>query len=137
MGKKVKSVSLDPDVAEAVDADDSLNLSALVNEFLESYFTTGESHRSAIETRLRQVEEEIADTKDDLDRLQKERERLEKLLDQHEAEREPMREKCVELFHDRAVDPDNPGVENWALKMGMTPDELLETVPEWAEEADA
>jgi len=134
MGKKVKSVSLDEDVAEAADADDSLNLSALVNDFLQSYFTTGDTHRSAIETRLEQVEQEIAETRETLDGLRREKERLETLLEQEEAEREPLKQKCVELFHERDVDPTNPGVENWAVKMGMTPKQLLERVPEWAEE---
>jgi len=132
--KKVKSVSVDEDIAEAVDSDDSINLSGLVNEFLKSYFTSGESHRSAIQTRLDQIEEEIDETQDRLDQLRKERQRLEELLEQEEAELEPMRRKCVDLFYGRDVEPDNPGVENWAVKMGMTPKQLLESVPEWAEE---
>lgn len=136
MGKKVKSVSLDEDVAEAADADDSLNLSALVNDFLQSYFTTGDTHRSAIETRLEQVEEEIAETRETLDGLRREKERLETLLEKEEAEREPLKQKCVELFHERDVAPTNPGVENWAVKMGMTPQELLDAVPEWADSMD-
>lgn len=136
MGKRIKSVSIDEDIAEAVDSDDSLNLSALVNQFLKNYFTTGDTHRSAIELRLEQIETEIEETEEKLDGLRRERERLETLLEREKAELEPLRQKAVDLFYGRGLEPTNPGVENWAVKMGMTPEELLDKVSEWADEDD-
>lgn len=133
MGKEIKSVSIDEGLAEAIDEADDLNLSGLVNEMLRAYFTTGDTHRSAIRSRLEQVEEEIEETEEELNELRNEKERLEQLLEKEEAEMEPLREQAVELFSGRDVDVTNPAVEQWAMKLDMPPQELLEKVEEWAD----
>lgn len=133
MGKKRRSVSLDEDVAELVEAHDSLNFSGLVNQFARRYFEAGSDTDEALRLRLEHIERQIEETEEELDALRAERDRIEEQL----ADRREEVDEAVEEFLQTVdpgprfdLSPENPAVRNYASKAGVTPERFVETVEE-------
>lgn len=136
MGKKVKSFSVDEDVANLLSERDDLNASAVVNKFLREYVAEGRGEEAALEIRLNQLDDEIADLEKDLEQKRRERDRIENQL---EARRSELREQLLEAekivrssprFWDGDpnsqygaaspdIDPENDMIQKYATEAGV------------------
>jgi septal ring factor EnvC (AmiA/AmiB activator) len=92
--KSPRSFSIDEDLDELLSEREDINASAVVNSFLREYVAGGRGKEAALETRVSQLDEEIADLEKDLKRKRRERDRLEAQL---ESERESMHEAVADL----------------------------------------
>jgi len=110
---------------------DPRTIKEIVNEALEREFSTAET--AAVERRIDEkqqriqtLEREINDRKRELAQEEDDLERLTRQLTNYKAHKNNQLEEAREALDDVAREVDNPGIKNWAGKLGMTPNELLE-----------
>lgn len=124
--KKPKSFTLDKENAKMCDELD--NASAVVNDLLTQYRQTGDRHTAAIDLEIEQKEREIEEKVGTVERLRQDVEELKQLKasfnEQEDAELQQAREELAET----PKDPTNPAIQNWADKLGMTAQELVNTL---------
>lgn len=124
MPKKPRSFSIDEDVNEMLSERDDINASAVVNKFLREYVAGGRGEEAALEIRLNELDDEIADLEKELEQKRRERDRIENQLNSRRSE---LREQLAEVeqkvregaFPRENVDPDNPAIQRWASKAGV------------------
>ena len=107
----------------------------IVEAALEREFSTGEA--AAVERRIDEKEQriqtlnrEINERKRELAEEQEELNRLESMLDDFEGRRYDRLEEAAENLQGVNLEPSNPGIKNWAGKLGMTPHELVNELEE-------
>lgn len=133
MGKSPRSFSIDEDLDELLSNRDDINASAVVNNFLREYIAGGKGTEAALEARIQQLDEEIADLEKSLERKRRERDRLETQI---ERERESLHDAVEEMlemirrdeFDPADLSPDNPAVSTKAGKAGVPAERLIEEV---------
>jgi hypothetical protein len=147
MGKRRKTFTLDPDVADQLDEREEVNASGLVNDLLREFIAGGDKEEAALRQRLEQLEREISDHEQEI-------RYHEQKVEQKEAEREEVRERLDAIeqgdFGDemqqsfqviRGIAEDNPGkfhennpaVTTQASKHGMGADEFIDAFENWYE----
>lgn len=109
---------------------DPRTIREIVESSLQREFATGAN--AAVERRLEekmarrtQVEQERNERKRELAQLDDDIERLQSQLETHEEKQQQELQAAREALEHVPKEPDNPAVENWADKLGMTPTELL------------
>jgi len=125
-GKTRKQITIDPALAEEVDRRDEFNLSGFVNACLEQHFaegTTGTAGKSAVRAQIERLETEIEEAERKREQLREQRTRLEEELDDMDDEPALLDQAREQLEH-TPKDPDNPAIQNWSGKLGMSPKEL-------------
>jgi predicted nuclease with TOPRIM domain len=125
-GKTRKQITIDPALAEEVDRRDEFNLSGFVNACLEQHFaegTTGTAGKSAVRAQIERLETEIEEAERKREQLREQRTRLEEELDDMDDEPALLDQAREQLEH-TPKDPDNPAIQNWSGKLGMSPNEL-------------
>lgn len=127
MSKQRRTVSLDPDVDEYLDAE-GVNASQLVNRLVRNYHSADGDELAMLRLREQQLKSEVEELES---RLQSKRNELEtvqeKIGEQRNATAGIVRE-AIDHLPEHVREPDNPAVENWASKAGMSPEELLERI---------
>jgi chromosome segregation ATPase len=131
VGKQPRSFSVDEDVAEMLAERDDLNASAVVNKFLREYVAGGRGEEAALEIRLNELDDEIADLEKELEQKRRERDRIESQLDERRSE---LREQLTAVeqkvrqgqFPADNVDADNPAIQNWASKAGVPAERFVD-----------
>lgn len=121
VSKTPRSFTIDEDIAEALSDRDDINASGVVNDFLREFVTGGKSTEAALEVRLNQLDEEIADVEQELTRLRRERERVETRLDER---RSALAEELDEFeamidrgeFDPADIDPSNLAIQKAASR---------------------
>jgi len=110
---------------------DPRSIKEIVNGALEREFSTTET--AAVERRIDEkqqriqtLEREINDRQRKLAEEEDGLERLKKQLSDFETHKNNRLEEAREALSDVPREVDNPGIKNWAGKLGMTPNELLE-----------
>lgn len=107
------------------------NRSAYINDLLtEAREGDGQVKAAIREYQIQQLEEEVAGMES---RLESKTDRLENLKAQQESEaekRERILEDAKEALDGANLVPDNPAVKNWAEKLDMMPEELIEELDE-------
>jgi DNA repair exonuclease SbcCD ATPase subunit len=133
MAKSRKTITVDAELAELVDEKPSFNLSGFVNECLEQHFGGGgmsSPKNAALQAELERLERELADLDDKKEQIRQKRQSIEEELEE-QAEQEPeLMAQAKETLDDVPRDPSNAAIQNWASKLGITTDELLEKLPE-------
>mgnify|MGYP002761169883 CR=1 FL=1 len=127
MSDKVRtSVSLTEENKRYLDTETN-NRSAFINDLIDAH-RRGTSDMNDIVARFRkeQLESERRSAEKTLNRVESELESLEERLDKQEAEKERTLQKARENLDGVARDPENPAIVNWATKLDMTPEQLLE-----------
>jgi len=115
MSKSPRSFSIDEDIDELLSNREDINASAVVNSFLREYVAGGRGKEAALETRIQQLDEEIAEMEKDLERKRRERDRLEQQL---QSERQSTHEAVadmVEMVTSGEFPRENLTVENEAV----------------------
>lgn len=131
-GKTSRSFSIPEDLDELMRERQDVNWSGLVTTFLQEYAASGKGTEAALAVRLEQLDQELAEARQTVDRLERERERIEAALD----ERRDSRREVFDAFEDLQIPedsltPSNPAVMNHAQKLGMEPETFLAKYREW------
>lgn len=118
-----------------VDADERPNQevlrAALWREFGGERKSDLERRVEEKEKRINVVEDEVDDRKGELSELYRELDALRSKLDEKEDEEEKRQmlvQEAKEALDGANLIPDNPAVKNWAEKVEMTPEELIEEI---------
>lgn len=133
MGKSPRSFSIDEDLDELLSNREDINASAVVNSFLREYVAGGRGKEAALETRVQQLDEEIAELEKDLERKRRERDRLEQQLQNerqatHEAVGEMVELIQADEFRRENLTPENEAVVLRAGEAGIPTDRFIEEV---------
>ena len=147
MGKKRRSVSLDPHIAEEIESDDA-EFSPLVNKWAEDYYAEG--RRPAMkEQRIEQMLEDLNSREEEFEEFVKvtmnmfdrQRSMLKEALGDAGANDEVLNEQFEEVYnqltnrtrfadHSTPRDPENPAIRQQANKIGVSPERLVEELKE-------
>lgn len=137
MSKDRKNISLDPEVNNAIDPGDTF--SDLVNEWTKQYYQEGNFY-NVEKAFLQQMLEQVEDSRDMM------HEQVDEMHDELAAELEAKIDHVDTVGYDEkqqtgsdakwqeafnvlegaARDPTNPAIKNWAGKLNVSPDELIE-----------
>lgn len=133
MGKSPRSFSIDEDLNELLSERDDLNASAVVNNFLREYVAGGRGKEAALETRLSQLEDEIADLETDLRQKRRERDRIEEQLSREREDLYDAVDAFTTMIDNNEFDPANLDVENgavntYAARAGVPAERFIEEV---------
>jgi len=129
MGKSRKTITIDDELARLVDDRDAFNLSGFVNSCLEQHFADGNAaspELAALRAELEQIERELSDIENKRDRLHEERTRIEEQLDGVEDDEPELLDQARTKLADTPRDAENPAIQNWAAKLGMPVERLLD-----------
>lgn len=133
-GKTSRSFSIPEDLDNLMKERDDVNWSGVVTHFLEEYAASGQGTEAALAVRLEQVESELADARQEVERLERERERIEAALQEKRESRRDVFESFASLDIGAELTPSNPAVRRHAEKVGMAPETFLAQYREWCEE---
>ena len=125
--KQRRTLSLDAEVDDYLDQP-HINASGFVNDLVKRHMNGGGD--AIREFRIRQLEDEAEDHADRAERKREQAERLKQLNEEEEAEHEEELESVIEQLSDVPRDPTNPAIKTKAKKVGMTPEELIEELPD-------
>lgn len=133
MTKEARSFSIDEDLDELLSERDDINASAVVNNFLREYIAGGRGKEAALETRISQLDEEIADLKKTVTRKERERDRLEKQLS---SERESLHGAVDDVvgmierneFPEENLSAENVAIQKRAQEAGVQAERLVNEV---------
>lgn len=131
MPKERKTVTLDPDLVEWVEAQPDLNLSGLLNDLLRAHVEGGGTIDQVMEVRREQVMRRVEELEEQLSAARDELENYDSIVEEHrERVNEPVR-RAVGLVQEqdswRYLDPDNAAVEALSPE-SIDPDEFVERV---------
>jgi len=124
--KETRTVSIDPENDDWLQNQD--NASAVVNELVEQARKTGNIETAALDLQKRQKKRELELSRQKTQNLEQDIEEIEETKKQLSNYEDAKIEEAKEALPDGVDDPANPGVENWAAKLGMTPTELLNAI---------
>lgn len=123
--KKTKTFSIDPTNFEEIsDAD---NASAIVNDLLTQW-RQGDTTREtvALELRLEEKKREKEVVEKRLEMLEQDIQDLEETIEKVRTGESTDMKKAREALAEVPRDPTNPAIENWAGKLGISPDVLVD-----------
>lgn len=105
----------------------------IVEESLRREFMAGDN--AAVERRIEETEQRIQNLKREINERKRELAKHQERLERYKSKLEEFDEYkydqlggAIEALENVPKDPDNPGVKNWADKIGITPEELLEEI---------
>jgi len=131
VAKKKTSVSIEERVYERLQNDPHINVSALVNQLLCQYYSTGTA--DGLELRRKRIERDLARTREKESKLEEQLAELEDAEQQRQDEKHENIEQALENLSGipgYRLTADNPGIVNQANKIGIPPEELLERLKE-------
>lgn len=139
VGKKSRrSFTIDEDLGEELGRRDDINASAVVNRFLREYLVKGEGPDVALAIRIEEIERELENKRAERARLQsrieeleRQRETVQRRMDDRTDVFEEQLTEFVEKVEDSEfprenIQPDNPAIQNAAVKGNVTPDRFCD-----------
>jgi uncharacterized phage infection (PIP) family protein YhgE len=133
VGKTTRSFSIDESLDELIKERDGLNTSAVVNQFLREFLADGRGNEAALEVRLNQIDDELAEARKEVEQLEREKERIEAALGERQDALNDVVDRVVDKvksgeFPRGNLDPGNPAVQNWSSNAGVMPQRLVDEV---------
>jgi len=122
--KKRKSLTLDEENYECLQQED--NASAVVNDLVSNYRRTGDRGTAGLELRLKHVEDQLHSAQERVEMFENQAKDIKRLIKERKREEDTELRQAREALEHVPQEADNPAVENWAEKLGMTPPELLD-----------
>jgi len=122
--KKRKSLTLDEENYECLQQED--NASAVVNDLVSNYRRTGDRGTAGLELRLKHVEDQLHSAQERVEMFENQAKDIKRLIKERKREEDTELRQAREALEHVPQEADNPAVENWAEKLGMTPTELLD-----------
>jgi len=124
------SARIPSELKDLVDADSRTNQdvvkSALWSEFGGERMGELETRIDEKETRINVVQNEINSRDNELQELRKELNALREKYEEMQTEEAELLQEARETLEPGQFYPENPAVENWADKLDMSPEELIE-----------
>jgi len=103
------------------------NRSAFINDLIEAHRKgKSEIDEAVARHRKQQLESELRRIESEKSSVQSELEHLEEKLSREEARKQEKLQEARDTLEPGQFVPENPAVENWADKLDMTPEELIE-----------
>lgn len=127
--KERRTVTLSPDANRTLEQED--NASAVVNDLVEQYARTGDRGAAGLKLRRKHKLNELEEARERVARLESEIEELTTLIDereQSEASEWDAAREALSGIDDAMLTAENPAVQNWCEKLGVTPTELIDEV---------
>lgn len=129
MSKERRTITLDPAADEYL-GQEGVNASELVNKLVKNHYAAGGDELSMLDLREQQLESDVANLEA---RLETKREELEQIRDRKRSlkdEKDDRLDDAVDALAGRhgQLQASNPAVENWADKLGMPPEALVEEI---------
>lgn len=140
MGKRRRTFSIDEDIDARFKQQEHLNASATVNKLLREYVAAGKEPEAALNVRLREIETELQQKREEKARLESRIEQLEREKDDVAAkirERERNEVKPISDYveivegsvnQEQLLDVENEALQTHAESANMTPTRFLEKV---------
>jgi DNA repair exonuclease SbcCD ATPase subunit len=138
VSKKARSFSIDEDLADLLSERDDLNASAVVNKFLREYVAEGRGEEAALEIRLNQLDDEIAELEKQLTKKQRERDRIQSQLESRQSELRDQLLKAEEIVEQSPmfwdgpigtgrpdISEDNDMIQKYAAEAGVPVDRFV------------
>jgi len=107
------------------------NASALVRDLVEQYRTEGEPERAALKLRRKQKAVELEEARDKVKRLENDLAEVDALIEDMENADEVDLSEAAAALEGVELDRDNPAVQNWSQKLGLTPTQLIDQLTEY------
>lgn len=130
-----RSFKVPGDTDELMRQREEINWSGSIRTFVQEMLASGGSTEAAMSVRLEQVRQDLAEARAELERLERERDRLESALEEKRQDRREVFERFEELLRDHPdpdrLGPENPAVVRQAEKLGMLPERFWERFQEW------
>jgi len=133
MAKTRKTITIDSELAEIVDRRDEFNLSGFVNVCLEQHFShdgATSPKKTALKAKLEQIEDELEDAERKRERLHSRREEIEAELEDVEDDEPELLAQARDVLENAPKDPENEAIKTNAEKLDMTPQELIDEMPD-------
>lgn len=135
MPKQPRSFSIDEDLNDLLSERDDINASAVVNKFLREYVAGGRGKEAALEVRLNDLDDEIADLEKQLQQKRRERDRIESQLESRRGELHEQLAEAEDIVQDSPqfwdgnpngvgsatpdIDPENAMIQKYAAEAGV------------------
>jgi protein subunit release factor A len=131
MSKQRRAVTLEPEVDEYL-SQEHINASGLVNDLVKRHMNGEDTEAAIREFRINQLEDEAEEYAGIAERKRERADKLREVAEEKKAERD---KKVSEVVNDLAEndvprDPDNEAIKTSAKKLDMTPEELLDELPD-------
>lgn len=130
-GKEVKSFTVDEDIAEELSERGEINASQVVNNYLRQFLDA--TDRTESEAIIAEINRQISDIDDEIDKLEDKRENLVNRRERIQEQDTEQKQEAIEALSnipDRELSADNPAVDNWADKIGISNEKLVQIVSE-------
>lgn len=129
--KARRSVTLDPENDDLL-SQSSINASGLVNRLVTNYRTAGEDDVAMFRLRESQLKSEVEGLENRLEMKREELKRVRQQIGAFEDSTEDVLREAAENLDPTTLNADNPAVRNWAGKAGLTPEDFVERVQDYA-----
>jgi len=133
MSKKSQSFSIDEDIKEELKHREELNASQVVNNYLREFLDATDATEE--EVIVREINNQIQDIDDDVERLARKRRRLvnrrERVKGRTERRENEKFEEVLERLSMIPADPQHPQIVSETDELDMTPEELAQEVADY------
>lgn len=133
MSKKSQSFSIDEDIKEELKHREELNASQVVNNYLREFLDATDATEE--EVIVREINNQIQDIDDDVERLARKRHRLvnrrERVKGRTERRENEKFEEVLERLSMIPADPQHPQIVSETDELDMTPEELAQEVADY------
>lgn len=129
MSKERRTVSLEPDV-DAYLSRDGVNASELVNDLVKRSMNGTDTDDALKQLRKEQLRSEIEDLQNRAENKREELKTIEELEEEKEEEQTAKLEDAIEKAKGAPRDPDHPAIQAQSKRVGMTPEEFIEELPD-------
>lgn len=129
MSKERRAVSLDPEV-DAFLAREEVNASGLVNDLVKRHMNGTDGEDALRELRKKQIRSEIESLENRAENKREELETIDAVESDAEEERKAELEDAIAKCEGVPRDADNPAIQAQAKRVGMTPEEFINELPE-------
>jgi len=129
MSKERRTVSIPEEVDDHLSRE-GVNASELVAKLVKQHMNGGATQDQILEFRIKQVQSEVEDIRGRLERKERELEELKaRRQEYHEQQQQEFQSKLSDAREALSGVPlsiDNPAVQNWAEKLDLTPETLID-----------
>lgn len=135
MSKERRTISLTPE-NDAYLGKEGVNASQLVDRLVESYRSAGGDETGMLKLREQQLQSEISELESRLEAKRSELEQVQDQLAEFQADQDSIIADAADALPQHVRHEDNPAVENWAEKAGLSPSELLDRLADHDDEVN-
>lgn len=125
--KETRTVSLSEENNQYLSNQD--NASAVVDDLITQLREGGDRETAVIDMQIEQQKREITEAENRVERLKQGLEELRKLRSELQNEESTELAEAKAALEGTPKQTDNPAIQHWAKKLGLSPDDLIEQLP--------